>query len=172
MATKLRAVTEADLPALQQLSRTTFSDTFGAVNTAANLAVYLERAYSLPQLARELAEPTSMFTFIYQDEQLAGYLKLNWGATQSEAQGADSLEIQRIYVLPAFKRQGLGRQLFQLARQTAEQLGKTAIWLGVWEHNDSARAFYQQMGFVVVGEHVFQLGHSTQRDLILRKTLV
>ncbi len=77
MATKLRAVTEADLPALQQLSRTTFSDTFGAVNTAANLAVYLERAYSLPQLARELAEPTSTFTFIYQDEQLAGYTRLS-----------------------------------------------------------------------------------------------
>ncbi len=41
------------------------------------------------------------------------------------------------------------------------------LWLGVWEHNPRAVAFYRKKGFRVVGDHVFQLGSDPQRDLIM-----
>lgn len=46
------------------------------------------------------------------------------------------------------------------------------IWLGVWEKNENAIAFYQKMGFVQTGEHSFYMGDEEQRDLIMTKTLI
>lgn len=45
------------------------------------------------------------------------------------------------------------------------------VWLGVWERNPRAIAFYRRSGFVEVGEHVFQLGSDPQRDVIMAKAL-
>ena len=44
--------------------------------------------------------------------------------------------------------------------------GCTAIWLGVWERNPRAQAFYRKHGFVPVGTHVFMLGTEPQTDQI------
>lgn len=172
MTITLTPCTPDDLPALQAVSRATFADTFGAENSAADLAAYLERAYNLAQLSSEMSQPTTQFVFVRQADTVAGYLKLNWGESQSDHEGENLLEVERIYILPEFKRQGLGRQLLTYAEQTARQLNKAGIWLGVWENNFAAQKFYQKLGFQAVGDHVFQLGSEAQRDLILRKTLV
>lgn len=172
MTTKIVPCTLSDLAALQQVSRRTFTETFGDANTPEDLAAYLATAYSTQQLTQELTQPTTTFDFIQVAGQVAGYLKLNWDASQSEHRGSHSLEIERIYILPAYKRQGLGKALYQHAVARARRLHKTTIWLGVWEHNQPARKFYERMGFQQIGDHVFQLGSDAQRDLILQTTLV
>ncbi|WP_061777055.1 GNAT family N-acetyltransferase [Levilactobacillus senmaizukei] len=172
MTTQIVPCTLGDLATLQRVSRQTFADTFGEANTPEDLAAYLDTAYSSQQLTKELTQATTTFDFILVDGQVAGYLKLNWDASQSEPCGNQSLEIERIYILPAYKRQGLGRTLYQHAVERAQRLHKTTIWLGVWEHNRPARKFYERMGFQQIGDHVFQLGSDAQRDLILQTTLV
>jgi len=171
MTTVIKPLTDQDLPQLQAMSRLTFNDTFGAGTPEADMAQFLDEAYSQEQLGRELHTAGSSFYFIYQDQQLAGYLKLNVGAAQSEPIGDDTLEIERIYILPEFKRQGLGKTLFDFAVQQAKTAGKQAIWLGVWEHNLSAQKFYAKLGFAQFSEHVFPVGNDPQRDLLMRKTL-
>jgi ribosomal protein S18 acetylase RimI-like enzyme len=51
----------------------------------------------------------------------------------------------------------------------AKAAGAAALWLGVWERNPRALAFYRKWGFDVVGEHTFRLGDDPQRDLIMRR---
>lgn len=171
MATSIKKCTRADLPQLEEISRVTFTDTFGQYNSQANLEKYLVRSYSQPQLHSELTNPDSEFFFIFEGDELAGYLKINILDAQTEKMGEASLEVQRIYVLPAHKRHGLGRKLMAQAITRAKDCGKTNIWLGVWEHNHGAIAFYEQLGFKKIGDHVFTLGDSPQRDLILKKTI-
>lgn len=160
-----------DLVLLQKISTETFTDTFGADNTAEDLAAYLERAYNLEQLKQELTNPDSSFYFIYSGDELAGYLKLNTGAAQSEAMGMDAFEVERIYVRTAFKRRGLGKQLIEFAIQTAVEMGKSTVWLGVWEHNMRALAFYRMLGFEKTGAHSFYMGDDEQIDYIMTKRL-
>jgi len=171
MTTSIKPVTQQDLPQLQAISRETFRDTFDANTPAADMDQFLDEAYSEAQLTTELHTEGSYFYFIYQDQQLAGYLKLNIGAAQSEPMGDDTLELGRIYILPAFKRQGLGKQLFDFALQQAKAAGKTTMWLGVWEHNEPAQKFYAKLGFTQFSEHIFQVGADKQRDLLMRKPL-
>lgn len=156
---------------LQVISRETFSDTFGKDNTPEDLEQYLSDAYSIEQLTSELQQPTTAFYFIYIENQVAGYLKLNWGETQSEDYGSDSLEVERIYISPNFKRLGLGTELINQVSITAQQQQKNTIWLGVWENNQAALHFYKKLGFHEIGEHLFQLGSDQQRDIIMQKKI-
>lgn len=169
MTILIKKCTLADLSALQQISRMTFADTFGAYNTKTDLAQYLDHSYSEAQLKQELTNPNSAFYFILVAGVLAGYLKINVSSAQTEQMGDEALEVQRIYILPEFKRQGLGQKLIAQAITVAKKLSKQAIWLGVWENNPDALAFYDRMGFKQIGDHVFNLGDSPQRDLILKK---
>lgn len=172
MATpKIRQLTLADAETLQALSVETFQDTFAAQNTAANMTAFLTSAYNLPKLKKELQQPGSRFYFIELNGQPLGYLKLNVDPAQSEVMGADNLEIERIYIRPTQKHQGLGSQFLKFAIELAKTEGKTGVWLGVWEHNEPAKRFYQKWGFERFSQHDFVMGTDTQTDFLLKKTL-
>lgn len=168
---KIHKCTLADLEALREMSIETFTDTFGADNTEEDLTTYLERAYHPEKLILELKNPESFFYFIYWENYLAGYLKLNTGTAQTEEMPLQALEVERIYVRSAFKRRGLGRQLIDFAIEQAQTMNKDSIWLGVWEHNYNALAFYQSLGFEKTGAHSFFMGEDEQTDYVMTKRL-
>lgn len=171
MTITIRKCTLADIPALQAISRETFADTFGSENSPEDLANYLDESYSQAQLKQELQDPNSEFYFAYDDDQLAAYLKVNVGDSQTEEMGKNAFEIQRIYVLPQFKRRHIGSQLMTKALELARQHHSSTVWLGVWEYNLPAQGMYKHFGFKQTGDRVFTLGESRQRDLIMTKTL-
>ena len=167
MSVTIRKCTMKDLEALQEISIETYEETFGAYNSEENMSIYLRDAYNLPKLKRELTNPQSHFYFIYWQEQLAGYLKLNFGEAQTEQVASSALEVERIYIRSSFKRKKLGYSLIQKALREAQNKGLETIWLGVWEHNDAARTFYARQGFRQQGAHSFFMGDDEQRDLIM-----
>ena len=85
----------------------------------------------------------------------------------SENTFSNSLEIERIYILPAHKRKGLGKKLIHFASQYGKDSGVETIWLGVWEKNEPALHFYKNLGFCITGEHSFMLGQDKQTDYLM-----
>lgn len=168
---EIKKITLNDLAELKALSIKTFTDTFAKDNTPEDLKDYLDQAYTEKKLTSELQNEQSEFYFIYSDDQLAGYLKLNVNDAQTETIEENALEIERIYIDSDFKRLGLGKMLYNKAIERAKALSKNAIWLGVWERNFSAMKFYHKMGFTQVGEHSFYMGEDEQTDLIMKKEL-
>lgn len=168
---EIKKISLDDLAVLKALSIKTFTDTFAKDNTPEDLKNYLDQAYTEEKLTSELQTKDSEFYFIYSDDQLAGYLKLNINEAQTETIEEDALEIERIYIDSNFKRLGLGKRLYTKAIERAKELNKTAIWLGVWEHNIAAMKFYHKMGFTQVGQHAFYMGEDEQIDLIMKKKL-
>lgn len=171
MTVNITKCTLDDLLILQEISYETFTETFGHQNSPENMKAYLERAYNLMQLETELSNTSSDFFFIYFKNEIAGYLKVNTNDAQSEQMGNDSLEIERIYVRKKYQKEGLGKYLITIALEIAKERNKKKIWLGVWEKNENAIAFYQKMGFVPTGTHSFYMGDEEQIDLIMTKTL-
>ncbi len=168
----IRKCTEADLEILRSIGIETFTDTFAPQNTPENMAAYLAVAYAPQKLQTELTTPGVTFYLLLTEAGTpAGYLKLNAGNAQTEVLADDTLEVERIYIRQGFQKQGLGRYLLEFALDTARQSGKKHLWLGVWEHNQNARAFYRKLGFRQVGSHTFQLGADLQTDLLLIKNL-
>lgn len=171
MEITIKKIVVADVKLLQQLSIETFTDTFAADNTPESLQNYLNEAYTTEKLTAELENSESTFYFVYANRELAGYLKLNIGAAQTEVEGTNAMEVERIYLRRSVQHQGLGKKLIQLAEKVAHETGESELWLGVWEHNENAKAFYEKMGFKHIGAHHFMMGTDLQTDLILLKKL-
>ncbi|MFM1772447.1 MAG: hypothetical protein RLZZ71_1589 [Bacteroidota bacterium] len=152
----------SELSLLQEISKNTFEETFAAFNTKEDMTHYFEHNLSLDQLAFELQAPVSSFYFIYVEEELSGYMKLNISET---------FEIERIYILKKFQGKGIGNTLVNFAIDQSKSLGFYSLWLGAWEHNTKAISFYKSLGFISFGEHDFLLGSDRQRDILMRLDL-
>ncbi|SFR12029.1 MULTISPECIES: GNAT family N-acetyltransferase [unclassified Paenibacillus] len=172
MTVKIIKCSREDLQILQEISIETFNDTFKDQNSPENMKAYLERAFNFKQLEEELSNDSSEIFFIYFNEELAGYLKVNMNDAQSEKLGDESLEIERIYIKNKFQKHGLGKYLLNKAMEIAMEHNKKKIWLGVWEKNENAIAFYKKMGFVQTGAHSFYMGDEEQIDFIMTKTMI
>lgn len=171
MTIRIQKCTLEELGPLQDISVETFYETFQSQNTPENMKAYLDRAFSLEQLGKELTHPSSEFHLIYSHDEIAGYLKINTDEAQSEKMGGDSLEIERIYIRSPFHKLGLGKQLLHKALDLAVERQKKKVWLGVWEKNENALAFYGKMGFVQTGTHQFVMGDEEQTDYLMTLTL-
>ena len=168
----IKRVGVSDVATLSQISSETYFDTFKeSIVNPQDMEEYLKEAYSLETLTKELNHPDSDFYFLYVDERLVGYVKLNTGNAQTEYVRDDTMEIQRIYVLPSEKRQGFGTYLMNFALSRAKEKHCSSAWLGVWEHNDTAQTFYKGKGFQKVGEHIYRTGQQEDTDHILLKEL-
>ncbi|WP_233268676.1 N-acetyltransferase [Cellulophaga sp. L1A9] len=73
-------------------------------------------------------------------------MKVNFGEAQTATTDKNSLEIKRIYVLKEFHGKKIGRLLYKMALDSAEQNKATPIWLEVWEANKRAIRFYKKNG--------------------------
>jgi ribosomal protein S18 acetylase RimI-like enzyme len=164
-------INNSQIEALQQIGRQTFAETFAESNTAENMAKYLEEAYAHEKLKAELSDPNSVFYFAMMEDNVIGYLKLNFGASQTELKDNYALEIERIYVLKEFHGKKVGQLLFDKAILVANEQHVAYIWLGVWEENKRAIQFYTKNGFVEFDQHVFVLGDEAQTDIMMKLEL-
>jgi ribosomal protein S18 acetylase RimI-like enzyme len=160
-----------EVEALRQIAYETYDQTFRPLNTIETIEKYLEEAFNREKLLEELSNPKSNFFFLYADGELSGYLKVNEAPAQSDLNDPDSLELERIYVRKESQGKGLGKVLITYAIQIAGERAKQYVWLGVWERNINAIAFYKKMGFTVAGTHTFRMGDEIQQDLIMKKVL-
>jgi len=164
----IRRATIADLETLQKIGRQTFFETFAEANTEENMRTYLDENFSTAKVSGELSNPDSAFYFAVLDNEVIGYLKVNYGQAQTELHDAQALEIERIYVLKQYHGLKVGQELYETAVQIAKVADARYIWLGVWEENKRAIGFYEKNGFVVFDKHLFKLGDEIQTDYMMR----
>ncbi|MCS4238718.1 GNAT superfamily N-acetyltransferase [Myroides gitamensis] len=140
----IKKVTLNDIQELQTISRQTFFETFSETNSQENMTKYLEDSFSIKTLTKELTDIYSDFYFAILSHQIIGYLKLNYGVSQTEIKDSNSIEIERIYVLQEYHGQKVGQILYEKALQVAYIKKVNYLWLGVWEENPKAIRFYQK----------------------------
>ncbi|AMC00008.1 hypothetical protein AWM75_08495 [Aerococcus urinaehominis] len=168
---QIRPVRPDQVAQLSQLSISCYQDTFAGTTSDANMQDYLATAYNKDQLAKELGQDHTQFYFVTDGDQILAYFKINWGPEQSEDHFPAGLELERIYVTKSAKGQGIGSLMMAQVHQIAQDLACRHIWLGVWEHNYPAQAFYKKHGFKRFGQHAFIMGDDHQCDWLLVKSL-
>ncbi len=167
----IRAISISDLAQLQKIGKTTFAETFTEHNTKEDLDNYSELSFSYEKLSSELNNPNSSFYFAEIEHNVVGYLKINFGASQTELKDNEALEIERIYVLQAFHGKKIGQALYEKAISIAKEMKVKYVWLGVWEQNNKAIQFYKKNGFVQFDTHIFKLGNDEQTDIMMKLKL-
>ncbi len=171
MSIVIRHGTAADATALAELAARTFRETFAADNRPEDMALHLAQAYGTAQQQRELADPDITTLLVEVDGDLAGYAQLRGGVPPNCVTGESPVELWRFYVARSWHGRGVAQALMRSVELEAHRRGGGTLWLGVWERNERAKAFYHKNGFIDVGSHVFMVGNDAQTDRILARTV-
>ena len=158
-----------DAAPLSKLAERTFRDAFDDVNTPADMALHCEASYGEAIQSAEIADPDRVTLVCERDGRLLGYAQLRWGPAPGSVVGNNPGEIQRLYVERECHGKGVAVDLMKASIEEMRRRRVDVIWLGVWERNPRAIAFYRKFEFVPVGEHVFQLGSDPQRDIVMAR---
>lgn len=146
-------------------------ETFQADNTEENMRLHCAAHFS-PELQRAEILDTGIATFVAEDEsKLVGFAQLVLKRSAPGVSAAYPSELHRIYVASTWHGTGVAGRLLDSALKAARRAESDYIWLGVWERNPRAIAFYRKAGFTPLGEHEFVLGRDRQRDLIMGREL-
>lgn len=167
----IRPATAADVGLLADLSERTFRGAFGDQNTPENVAAHVGQHYSEDRLAKELGDPDVLFLIAEIDGGAVGYSKLQAGPPPACVRGDRPIELARLYVDQKLVGRAVGSALMEACLREAQNRGHRTMWLGVWEHNPRAYAFYRKWDFRRVGEHVFEVGADPQIDWLMERAL-
>jgi diamine N-acetyltransferase len=171
MHVQIRPATPDDVPSLAVLGADAFVAAFGAANPAGAVEDYVAEAFSVETLESQLRDPLSQWLVAEVGEELVGMAHLAGGDLPPEVVASAPVQLSRLYTAAGLTSRGVGSMLMDAAIDAATTLGHDVMWLGVWEHNPRAVAFYRRWGFEQVGTVVFRLGDDDQIDLVLRRRL-
>jgi ribosomal protein S18 acetylase RimI-like enzyme len=167
MPLTLRRGVPADAPRLADFAARAFEEAFGDRNRPEDLAAHRAVNYGVLQQTRELSAP-GWITLQYEEEEtLAAFAQVRRGNHPECVSGPSPVELYRFYVDRPFHGQGLARQLMLAVFDAGRELGGETLWLGVWEHNPRAIAFYEKCGFRHAGVGVYYVGPDRQNDRIM-----
>jgi ribosomal protein S18 acetylase RimI-like enzyme len=182
------ASSDEDIAAVAELGSHVFDVTFSHSCSAEEMRAYLDECFSFEAIAKDVADPakdiivaTTTATTTKsaeggqdpaQEQVIVGFAQLTRGTTEPCLAHVDSLvELQRLYVHPAFHGRRIGKLLAERVEHMAREQGFRNIWLGVWEENMTAHGLYLKLGYKRVGEHVFDVGGNIQTDWVMVKGL-
>lgn len=167
----IRRALIADASLLADIGRRSFDEAFTPTNDAQSMSEYMDQAFNAEVQAEELADPDNQFFIADIDGTAAGYAMLRAGSVEPGITGDKPIELVRLYALQSWLGRGVGAALMDHCLTIARASDHDIIWLGVWEFNPRAQAFYRKYGFEEVGTHVFHLGPEAQTDLLLQRAL-
>lgn len=164
---RFRRAQARDAAALAALAEQTFRDAFSADNTRENMDLHCARSFGPAIQAREISDPQMVTILAEAAGQLVAFAQLRPLDGSPYVASGRASEIRRMYVARDWHGKGLAHELMRQVLEIVAQEGSDSVWLGVWEKNPRAMAFYRKFGFRAVGEHSFPLGRDLQRDIIM-----
>ena len=167
---RIEEATKKDATLIADMSRQTFYDSFAADNTQEDMEKFLNEQFTREKLMEEVGAKGNIFLLAYEGNEAVGYARMRETPNPVILDGGPAIEIARIYAVQKSIGKGVGSALKQCIEK-AKQKKAQMIWLGVWEKNYKAIAFYSKWGFEQFGEHVFMLGNDPQTDWLMKKAL-
>ena len=163
-----RAVAD-DEKLIAELSAITFFDTFKGTCTDDDMQGFIKDYFSIEQVEKELQDNDDFYFIAFINGNPAGYIRMKEEVSDVEIINKHrGIELKRIYVLKEYHSKKIGAALMNFALDFATEKNYELIWLGVWEHNERARAFYNKFGFEDSGVmHPFPIGNTPQTDVWL-----
>jgi ribosomal protein S18 acetylase RimI-like enzyme len=164
---ELRYANSSDSEMLAVLGRRAFYEAFGAHNDPEDMQAYLDLAFHPDQISKQLSDPEVIYMVAYYHDEPVGYAKLKRHSSPPELSGESCMQLERIYALQAFIGKKIGKALMEECVRKSRDEGCRYLWLGVWQQNQRAIAFYRKWNFKVIGYKKFIIGKEVNDDFIM-----
>ena len=166
-AIRLVDASVTDAEALAAAGERLFVQAYGKFSRPDDIQLHVEQYFGRENVLAELQKQGVSYTIAYDDDAIAGFMKISRGPTPDSIPAAEAIEVQQLYVDANRQRKGVGRSLMDRAVATARQEGHAGLWLSVWQDADWATGFYEAYGFRRAGTAEFRLGKSLFADHLM-----
>jgi ribosomal protein S18 acetylase RimI-like enzyme len=163
----IRRAERDDAAALARLAERAFRDTFSTENDPVDMEQHCSKNFGSEIQLREIENPELVTLLGEENGELIAFAQIRLRSKIECVSAKRPSELYRLYVLSPWHGLGIAHELMKEVLATAKRAASDRIWLGVWERNDRALAFYRKFGFNEVGDYVFHLGQDSQRDLVM-----
>lgn len=169
MTLAIRRATVDDAQTLSTLATRTFTETFGDLYAAEDLASFIADSYAVDKQTTILSHPDYAVWFLEDNGTPVGHAAVGpCGLPHPDVKPGDG-ELKRLYVLREYQSSGWGGKLFATAIDWLLRNGPRTLWIGVWSENHGAQRFYARHGFKKVGSYDFIVGQQRDHEFILRR---
>lgn len=151
-----------DIPVLTNIARKSFLESHGHSASATDIENYMDGKLTEAVFEAELQDEQNIFHLLYHDGRPAGYSKiiLDFPLELENIPQLNITKLERIYLMEAFHGLRLSHQLFDLNLQISKQANQAGMWLYTWTENHRAIAFYQKVGFRIIGKSNFKISEN------------
>ncbi|MBX3240609.1 MAG: GNAT family N-acetyltransferase [Chitinophagaceae bacterium] len=159
-----REATEKDIPLIQNLISEIWPKAYSHILSDEQSGFMLDMMYSDTSLNKQISSG-HRFILTFVNDSPTGFASY-------EIKDGGLCKLHKIYVLPQIQGAGVGRKLIGHIITRVKPLGMERLELNVNRYN-TARLFYEKMGFFVAGEEDIDIGNGYfMNDYIMRKTIV
>jgi len=167
----LRFASNADIPKLSLFAKSTFIKAYQNQIDPEALNRFTRIHFSHEKMEKEMESRDMFFLMASYNSTIIGYSKFFEQTFINEDEQYDAYFIEKLYIHPELKSQGLGKLLLQEITNFSKKKEKKCVWLKVWERNLKAQSFYRKQGFQKASEKPFQMEWLTFNDYVLYKLI-
>lgn len=148
----IRKAGNSDIDLIREMAQEVFPHTYQSILTPDQINFMLDWMYSPQSLHKQMEEDGHLYYIAWKGGKAVGYVSV-------QPQGEHLFHLQKIYVLPAYQKERLGRMLFKHALAVVKEMHPQpcTVELNVNRYNP-ALGFYQHMGMKKVREGDFPIG--------------
>ena len=140
-----------DIPVIQLLANSIWPIAYKDIITKEQIAFMLETRYSTEALQKQMNEGQQFF-LAKEENEFLGY------AGVAPANKAGLFKLEKLYVVPATHKKGIGTLLLQAVEQYTIENGGNKLTLQV-NRSNAAVGFYKRMGFIIEREEDVVIGN-------------
>ena len=165
----IRPASLADVDDLRSLGAATFRETYRTISDPREVDEYAREHFTEAKVAAWFSRPCARTLLAFVGESPVGYAHVRSAKVPACVSDRKAVELSRLYLLASAQGSGVGGALIAAAIAEIAALGGETVWLGAYERNVKALAFYARRGFVRVGTHEFEFGGQIYADPVLTR---
>jgi len=105
-----------------------------------------QEIYPKDAFVHNLSHPGVLQLGAFENEQLVGVVRASLWEESGMVKDVNTVCLDNIYVLPAYRRKGIAKRLFADVESWAKEQGAVRLDLHTWDFNKNAIAMYRAMG--------------------------
>lgn len=154
-----------DIPVIIALAEATWEPTYRDILSRSQIDFMFNEIYSPEALTRQMNEQEHTFLILYLEGKPSGYASYS-----PKPEEATVFKLQKLYLLPELQGKGFGRVLINAVEAQVRQASGRILELNVNRYN-SARTFYERLGFSFYQEEDVPIGEFWMNDFVMRKEI-
>ena len=154
----VRSAQQSDLAELQTLAARTFPDAAPDYIPCSAIEEFIATYLSLTAFEGYLASSHYLLNVLEKEGELIGYTLIDISCSHNPPQVPDAAYLSKFYLAAGTRGSGAARVMMDALIAQVQELGFNSVWLGTAKENLASNAFYNKVGFQIIGERRFPVG--------------